>query len=97
VIGLFNRPLWLAPLGGVVFAAFLLLLIPTKRRRLKLAFGSLFLVLLAAAVVACGGSSSTTPPITGTSPGTYSVTVAGTGSVSGVNLIRSVSVTVTVQ
>jgi hypothetical protein len=97
VIGLFNRPLWLAPLGGTVFAAFFLLLIPTKRRRLKLAFGSLFLVLLAAAVVACGGGSSTPPPITGTSPGTYSVTVAGTGSVSGVNLIRSVSVTVTVQ
>ena len=60
VIGLFNSPRWLVPIGGAIFAAFFLLLIPTKRRRLKLAFGSLFLVLLAAALVACGGGSSST-------------------------------------
>ncbi|MGA2475513.1 MAG: protease pro-enzyme activation domain-containing protein [Terriglobia bacterium] len=94
VIGLFNSPRWLAPLGGAIFAAFFLLLIPTKRGRLKLAFGSLFLVLLAAALVACGGSSSvSTPPSGGTPTGSYTVVVTGvTGSLS-----RSANVTVTVE
>jgi hypothetical protein len=97
VIGLFNGPRWLAPIGGAVLAAFFLLLIPTKRRRLKLAFGSLFLVLLAAAMVACGGgSSSTTTPVTvpGTPTGNYTVTVTGA---SGTLSPSSVNVTVTVQ
>jgi len=96
VIGLFNGPRWLAPLGGAVFAAFFLLLIPTKRRRLKLAFGSLFLVLLAAALVACGGGGGgggNPPPSGGTPAGTYTVTVTG---VSG-SLTRSANITVTVQ
>jgi hypothetical protein len=95
VIGLFNGPRWLLPLGGAIFAAFFLLLIPTKRRRLKLAFGSLFFVLLAAALVACGGGSSSTTTITntGTPVGTYTVTVTG---VSG-SLSRSANVTVTVE
>jgi hypothetical protein len=95
VIGLFNGPRWLAPLGGAILAAFFLLLIPTKRRRLKLAFGSLFLVLLAAALVACGGGSSSTgpPPNNGTPVGTYTVTVTG---VSG-SLSRSTNITVTVE
>ena len=94
VIGLFNSPRWLAPIGGAIFAAFFLLLIPTKRGRLKLAFGSLFLVLLAAALVACGGSSSvSTPPSGGTPTGSYTVVVTGvTGSLS-----RSANVTVTVE
>jgi hypothetical protein len=98
VIGLFNCPRWLAPLGGAILAACFLLLIPTKRRRLKLAFGSLFLVLLAAAFVACGGGSSSPPPPSGgTPPGSYTVTVTGTGSSSGSNITSSVNVTVTVQ
>jgi hypothetical protein len=94
VIGLFNGPRWLAPVGGAIFAAFFLLLIPTKRRRLKLAFGSLFLVLLGAAMVACGsGSSSTGPTNPGTPVGSYTVTVTGTSG----SLVRSANVTVTVQ
>jgi hypothetical protein len=94
VIGQFNSPRWLAPLGGAVLAAFLLLLIPTKSRRLKLAFGALFLVLLAAAMVACGGSGGTTVVTTsGTPVGSYTVTVKGTSS----TLSSSVNVTVTVQ
>jgi hypothetical protein len=93
VIGLFNSPHWLAPIGGAVFAAFFLLLIPTKRRRLKLAFGMLFLVLLAAALVACGGSSTTTPTNPGTPVGNYTVTVTGTSG----SLSHPVLVTVNLQ
>jgi len=96
VIGLFNGPRWLAPLGGAILAAFFLLLIPTKRRRLKLAFGSLFLVLLAAALIACGGGGGgggSPPPSGGTPAGTYTVAVTG---VSG-SLTRSANITVTVE
>jgi hypothetical protein len=94
VIGLFNSPHWLAPIGGAVFAAFFLLLIPTKRRRLKLAFGMLFLVLLAAALVACGSNSSTTTPTNpGTPVGNYTVTVTGTSG----SLSHPVLVTVNLQ
>jgi len=95
VIGLFNSPRWLVPLGGAIFAAFFLLIVPTKRRRLKLAFGSLFLVLLAAALVACGGSSSSSPPPPsgGTPPGNYTVTVTGTSG----SLSHGANVTVNVQ
>jgi len=98
VIGLFNIPSWLLPIGGAIFAAFFLLVIPTKRRRLKLAFGSLFLVLLAAALVACGGSSSP-PPVSnpGTPTGNYTVTVTGVSSTTSGSLSRSVNVPVTVQ
>jgi len=99
VIGPFNSPRWLLPLGGAIFAAFFLLLIPTKRRRLKLAFGSLFLVLLAAALVACGGGGGggggSTPPSGGTQPGSYTVVVTGTSSA--VTGTRSANVTVTVE
>jgi hypothetical protein len=94
VIGLFNSPRWLVPIGGAIFAAFFLLLIPTRRRRLKLAFGSLFLVLLAAALVACGGgSSSTTITNPGTPTGNYTVTVTGTSG----SLSHGLNVPVTVQ
>ena len=95
VIGLFNGPRWLAPIAGAIFAAFFLLLIPTKNRRLKLAFGSLFLVLLAAAFVACGGGSGTTTTTSsgGTPTGSYTVTVTGTSG----NLTHSQNITVTVQ
>ena len=95
VLGLFNGPRWLAPIGGAIFAVFFLLLIPTKRRRLKLAFGSLFLVLLAAALVACGGGSSTTtvPTNPGTPTGSYTVTVTGTSG----SLSHGLNVSVTVQ
>ena len=94
VIGLFNGPRWLAPIGGAIFAAFFLLLIPTKKRRLKLAFGSLFLVLLGAAMVACGSSSSTTTTTSpGTPPGSYTVTVTGTSG----SLSLGANITVTVQ
>ncbi len=95
VIGLFNSPRWLAPLGGAILAAFFLLLIPTKRRRLKLAFGALFLVLLGAALVACGGGSSSTgpPPNSGTPTGTYTVTVTGTSG----SVVSSANITVTVE
>ncbi len=98
VIGLFNSPRWLAPLGGAIFAAFFLLLIPTKRRRLKLAFGSLFLVLMGAALVACGGSSTVIPPLSGGTPaGTYTVTVTGTSTIAGTSVSRSANITVTVE
>jgi subtilase family serine protease len=93
VIGLFNSPRWLVPIGGAIFAAFFLLVIPTKRRRLKLAFGSLFLVLLAAALVACGGSSISTTTGAGTPSDNYTVTVTGTSG----SLSRSVNVPVYVQ
>ena len=100
VIGLFDSPRWLLPLGGAVFAAFFLLVIPTKRRRLKLAFGSLFLVLLGAAMVACGGGSSTTttPPVNnGTPTGSYTVVVTGTSTIAGASVTNSANVTVTVE
>jgi hypothetical protein len=99
VIGLFNGPRWLAPLGGAVFAAFFLLVIPTKRRRLKLAFGSLFLILLGAALVACGGGSNNTITITntGTQPGIYTVVVTGVSSPASGSLTSSANVTVTVE
>ena len=100
VIGLFNSPRWLAPLGGAIFAAFFLLLIPTKRRRLKLAFGSLFLLLLAAALVACGGGGGgggNPPPSGGTPVGTYTVTVTGVSSPASGSLTSSANVTVTVE
>jgi hypothetical protein len=92
VIGLFNSPRWLAPIGGGIFAAFFLLVIPTKRRRLKLAFGSLFLVLLGAALVACGGSGVSTTS-TGTPSGNYTATVTATSG----SLSRSLNVPVYVQ
>jgi hypothetical protein len=94
VIGRFNSPHWLVPMGGAIFTAFFLLVKPAKRRRLKLAFGSLFLVLLAAALVACGGggsSSSTTSVVTPS--GNYTVTVTGTSG----SLSKSLNVTVAVQ
>jgi hypothetical protein len=99
VIGLFNNPRWLVPVGGAIFAAFFLLLIPTRRRRLKLAFGSLFLVLLAAALVACGGGGGggSPPPSGGTPTGSYTVVVTGTATIAGATVTRSVNVTVTVQ
>jgi hypothetical protein len=95
VLGPFNSPRWLVPIGGAIFAAFFLLLIPTRRRRLKLAFGSLFLVLLTAALVACGGGSSTTtvPTNPGTPTGSYTVTVTGTSG----SLSHGLNVSVTVQ
>jgi subtilase family serine protease len=99
VIGPFNSPRWLVPIGGAIFAAFFLLLIPTRRRRLKLAFGSLFLVLLAAALVACGGSSSvsTTTTSGGTPTGNYTVTVTGTATIAGASVSNPLLVTVNVQ
>ena len=96
VIGPFNSPRWLLPIGGAILAAFFLLVIPTKRRRLKLAFGSLFLVLLGAALVACGGSSSVSPPPSGGTPvGSYTVVVTGTSSA--VTGTRTANVTVNVE
>jgi hypothetical protein len=90
---LFDRPRWLMPSAGALFACILLLLVPRKKRRVELAFGLLVFTLLAA-LVACGGSSSSgTTHTPGTPTGNYTVTVTGTSS----NLSHTLNVPVTVE
>jgi hypothetical protein len=88
---LFNRPRWLIPSAGALFACVLLLLIPGKKRQVKLAFGLLVFALLAAAFVACGGGGAAHNP--GTPTGPYTVTVTGTSG----TLSHILNVPVTVQ
>jgi hypothetical protein len=90
---LFNRPRWLIPSAGAVFACILLLLFPAKKRRAKLAFGLLVIALLAALAACGGGTSGSTTRTSGTPAGTYNVTVTGTSG----TLAHSVIVDVTVQ
>jgi subtilase family serine protease len=83
--------------GGAVLACVLLFGIRSRRRRFRASLGMLaLLVVLASGVLACGGSMSTpcTPTtIAGTTPGNYTITLAGTSATAS----TSRTVTLTVQ
>ncbi|MGA9072028.1 MAG: chitobiase/beta-hexosaminidase C-terminal domain-containing protein, partial [Terracidiphilus sp.] len=73
--------------GGAVLACVLLFGIPARRRSwLKMLGMSLLLVALAGGAIACGGGgggTNCTPTTTsGTTPGTYTITVTGTSNLS---------------
>ena len=94
-----NRPRWFLPgTGALLFVWLLLLFTAGKYRRVKLACGLLIFAMLAAAFVACGGGSSTSPPSSpGTPTGSYTVTVTGTGTVSGATVTNTLNIPVNVQ
>jgi Beta-propeller repeat len=65
--------------GGAALACVLLFGIPVGRRNRRAALGMLVpLVTLALGLLACGGSGGSTCQATGTTPGTYVITVTGT-------------------
>jgi subtilase family serine protease len=91
-----------APLGGIGFAALLLLLIPSRRRGKIGLLALLPIVLLGVGMMAlagCGSGSSpattTTTPV-GTSKGTYTVLVTATPA-AGTAVTATPSITLTVQ
>ena len=71
------RGIWLATSGSALFAALVLCGVPSRRRRRNVILG-LFLVASITTIVGCGGGSSGGGSH-GTPPGTYSITVTGTG------------------
>lgn len=85
-------------IGGETLAATVLLFIfPIRRRRWQSLIGALVLVFLLNAVTGCGGTSK---PVTGgggsvtpgTTPGNYTITVAGTSGTSTANAVVNFSV-----
>jgi hypothetical protein len=84
--------------GGAALACLILIGIPARRRRWQSLLGILLLsVALCGGVLACGGSGGSTacagPTSSGTTAGTYTITVTGT---SGADVATS-TVTLTVQ
>jgi hypothetical protein len=83
--------------GGVVLACLVLIGIPARRRFWRAFFSMLALLAISAGgISACGGGSShTCPPIpvSGTTAGTYTITVTGTSG----SLTATGTVTLTVQ
>jgi subtilase family serine protease len=76
-----NGPGWVGGTGGVI-AAFVLFLVPRRRRLWRWMPIALLALVLFGTLSACGGgggSVSTPPPNPGTTPGTYTLTVTGTG------------------
>lgn len=86
---------WLEPGGGVVFAGVLLIFVPRRR---KLIGGlAVLLVLAVAGVSGCGSSSGSTHTtgMSGTTPGSYTITVTGTDQSTGqIQATTTVSLTV---
>jgi len=90
-----SRGTWFAVSGGV-FAAVLLGGIPSRRRRWTSWF-ALVLVVTAIGAAGCGGGGGTTSPVQkqqGTPPGSYTVTVTGTGMTSATTHTAVVGLTV---
>lgn len=93
----FNEPLkifWPATGGGAVLAV-LFFFVP-RRRRNWLAMMALLVVLASGIAIGCGGGSSNNgggTTTTGTSPGTYTVTVTGTSG----SITKTATVTLTVN
>ena len=89
-----QRGIWFATTGGI-FAAVILGGIPSRRRR---SF-TIFLIVLgiaATGAVGCGGGGGGTPQqkIQGTPAGSYTITVTGSGTSTGISHTLSVSLTV---
>ncbi|MBV8282430.1 MAG: chitobiase/beta-hexosaminidase C-terminal domain-containing protein, partial [Candidatus Eremiobacteraeota bacterium] len=78
--------------GGTV-AALLFFCLPFRRRRWQALVGLLFFALVVGAVSGCGGSSTLTSPGSGTTAGTYTITVTGSSG----SLQATTQVAVTVQ
>ena len=65
--------------GGGALACMLLFVVPARRRKLPMALGLLVcLVTITSLVAGCGGGSSAPTATSGTTPGTYVVTVTAT-------------------
>jgi hypothetical protein len=63
--------------NGGTLAAVLLLCLPFRRRKWQVLLGLFAMVVIGSAAIGCG-STSTTHQSTGTTPGSYTVTVTGT-------------------
>jgi Chitobiase/beta-hexosaminidase C-terminal domain/Legume lectin domain len=81
--------------GGGTVVALLFFCLPLRRRKWQTLLGLLLFAFVAIAASGCGGKTTLTPTQTGTTPGTYTVTV--TGSVSGGSMQATTPVAVTVQ
>jgi hypothetical protein len=72
---------WLGAGSGAVLAFLVFLGIPARRRSWRATLGMVVLLAVLGSLSACGGSSGTTTTTTpGTSAGTYTFTVSGTGN-----------------
>jgi hypothetical protein len=86
--------------GGATMAALLFVAMPIRRRRWKALLGLLLFAILDGAAIGCGGAMTNVPAapnpdatITGTTPGSYTVTVTGTSGV----IMATTAVPVTVN
>jgi MYXO-CTERM domain-containing protein len=91
--GAHPRGIWLATGGSTLFAALVLCGIPSRRRRRNVILGLLLIASITTIVGCGGGSSGGGGGGNGTPPGTYSITVTGTGP----STSHSTAVKVTVQ
>jgi hypothetical protein len=79
--------------GGGTVVALLFFCLPLGRRRWQTLAGLLLFVLLVGAASGCGSNATLTPNGSGTTPGTYAITVTGTSG----SLQATTSVAVTVK
>ena len=92
-----NRSPWADAGSGAVLAALVLLWIPAKRRKWLTMLSGVLAFALLSGLIACGGGGSSSSggggtTIAGTTPGSYTLTITGTG-----NDAASTKATTTVQ
>jgi hypothetical protein len=89
---------WAGAGSGAVLALLLFLGIPARRRSWRSMLGILVVMAALGSLTACGGvvGGSTNPTNPGTSAGSYTFTVTGTGSSTG-NLVETTTFTATVN